>query len=157
MNSVQCGMKMPSVHVTGDHIAFLPWCSVKFATFTSPYIKTAMLPRHYSLLPPTASTLFYLSHRRIRCVTSPVIARIRSLIFLFRFSPHLLIHSILTALPMPVAPFYEKQRSSQDPPFHLIRRHLAKSETALGLLQSLHSLYQFTPVDVPQMHHHQAL
>ena len=118
--------------------------------------KTKCLP-----LPPILTT-FCSIHHHIHFATSPDIGHIAQTLFLFLFSPNLLNRPMpcLPSLPLVAAPLHVNSRrlaSPQDSLPHLIRRHLARSETALRPLQPLHPPYHFTPVHVPQMDHHKVL
>src|SRR6266851_1234678 len=73
-NFVPCGIK--SFEKQGTWTRSIPITSivsVRFAIFTSIYIKAPMPPRMPSMLPPRIGTTFYPGHRRIRCAKSPLI------------------------------------------------------------------------------------
>jgi hypothetical protein len=131
--------------------------SMRYPAFGSPYIKAPILPTLLSIM---------LTYRGAHCATLPVTAHTRSLMLIFSlpvlfiFPPNLVAHSMphVIVLSPSVVLFHcgsRKQTSSQDPLFHLIRRHLVKSETVLRPPQSLYPPYRLTSVHVPHMRYHQ--
>jgi hypothetical protein len=135
-----------------------------FAIFTSLCIKVPMLPRLRSPLPPTirlhsvrAIVVSIVRHRQSSprldrsCSCSPV-PLLTQPADSPDASPH---HS--TSGGSTVSRQVKEASIIAGPLRHLIRRHLAKSETALRPPQPLHPPYQFTPVHIPQMRHHQVL
>jgi hypothetical protein len=166
MTFVRSGTKFLKKQRTKGHSALLSIFSMKFAIFTSPYIKLPKLPRPRSPLPPTILTTSCSTHRRIHFATSLVIAQTRPpalllLIPLFTLFPsNLVIHPMphLTSSLLAVAPFYvwqRKQTSSQDRLGRLTRRRLVNSERALKPHQPLNPPYQSTSPHFPQIHHRQ--